>query len=143
IAEMFPDPGSPASGTRSPHRSSDASAGDLTAAPTGAANNKPLGFTLKDVNPAHPMIQERGISVETARLFGVGFFPGKGSMSGRVVFPLYESGNLVGYAGRTTLPATDTNPKWLLGKGLRKTFLYALERCDPAKPVIVCESLWA
>jgi len=43
----------------------------------------------------------------------------------------------------TTLPVSDTNPKWLFGKGLRKTFLFGLERCDPAKSVILCESLWA
>jgi len=41
------------------------------------------------------------------------------------------------------LPVSDANPKWLFGKGLRKTFLYGLDRCDPAKPLIVCESLWA
>jgi len=71
-----------------------------------------------------------------------GFFPGKGSMAGRIVFVLQESGHLIGYAGRTPLPVSDANPKWLFGKGLRKTFLYALERCDPAKPIILCESLW-
>jgi len=106
------------------------------------AGNRPLAFTLKDVNPSHPIIQERGISVETAKRFGVGFFPGKGSMAGRVVFPLHECGNIIGYAGRTTLPVSDTNPKWLFGKGLRKTFIYGLERCEPAKPLILCESLW-
>jgi CHC2 zinc finger/Toprim-like len=112
--------------------------------PAGAiAGNQPLAFSLKDVNPSHPMIQERGISVETAKRFGVGFFPGKGTMAGRVVFPLYEGGSLIGYAGRTTLPVSDANPKWLFGKGLKKTFLYGLERCDPAKPLILCESLWA
>lgn len=120
---------------------------------TAADRNRPLAFTLKDVNPSHPMIQERGISVDIATEFGVGFFPGKGSMAGRVVFPLYEickTNNdgthqlmLVGYAGRTTLEVSDTNPKWLFGKGFRKTFPYGLERCDPAKPLILCESLWA
>jgi DNA primase len=106
-------------------------------------HNSALAFTLKDVNASHPMIQGRGISAETAASFGVGFFPGKGSMAGRIVFPLHEYGNLVGYAGRTTLPISDANPKWLLGKGLRKTFLYGLDRCDPRKPLILCESLWA
>jgi DNA primase len=104
--------------------------------------NNPLAFQLKDVNPRHEMIQSRGISEATAAKFGVGFFPGKGSMAGRIVFPLTECGSLVGYAGRTTLPASETNPKWLFGKGLKKTFLYGLERCDPAKPLILCESLW-
>src|SRR5580704_11807786 len=40
-----------------------------------SGQNKPLAFALKDVNPSHPMIQERGISVVTAERFGVGFFP--------------------------------------------------------------------
>jgi DNA primase len=106
-------------------------------------HNKPLAFSLKDVNHSHPMIQERGISIATAERFGVGFFPGKGSMAGRVVFPLHENGSLIGYAGRTTLLVSDSNPKWLFGKGLKKTFLYGLERCDPTKPLILCESLWA
>jgi len=64
-------------------------------------------------------------------------------MAGRIVFPLYEGGTLVGYAGRTILPTSEGNPKWLFGKGVRKTFLYGLERCDPSRPVILCESLWA
>jgi len=146
IDEMFPACGNPAKGNpatdaaSAPQRT-DAPAGNQPETSTETAN-KPLGFVLKDVNPAHPMIQERGISEETARLFGIGFFPGKGSMSGRIVFPLYENGELIGYAGRTTLPVSDTNAKWLIGKGLKKTFLYGLERCDAAKPLILVESFW-
>lgn len=125
---------------------------DETVSLSAPGRNNPLAFTLKDVNPEHPMIQERGISVGTAARFGAGFFPGKGSMAGRIVFPLHEicktNGDgthqlmLVGYAGRTTLPVSEANPKWLFGKGLKKTFPYGLERCDPAKPLILCESLW-
>jgi len=117
-----------------------------------SGGNRPLAFVLKDVNPEHPMIQGKGISVETARSFGVGYFPGKGSMVNRVVFPLHEllrtnaDGTtqcmLVGYAGRTILEVSDDNPKWLFGKGLKRTFLYGLERCDPSKPLVLCESLW-
>ena len=40
------------------------------------------------------------------------------------------------------LDVGDANPKWLFGKGVRKNFLYGLERCDPSKPLILCESLW-
>jgi DNA primase len=142
VDELFPAESGP--GGKRPS-GVDAGAGSATeeANPANATgHNKPLPFALKEVNPSHPMIQERGISVETAKRFGVGFFPGKGSMAGRVVFPLHEEGSLVGYAGRTTLPPSDANPKWLFGKGLKKTFLYGLERCDPAKPLILCESLW-
>jgi CHC2 zinc finger/Toprim-like len=146
IDEMFPATGNPAGNVVSniPGRADhevDRVAGSPAEEP-GESCNKPLGFALKDVSPAHPMIQGRGISVETARRFGIGFFPGKGSMVGRVVFSLYENGELIGYAGRTTLPVSDENPKWMIGKGLKKTFLYGLERCDPAKPLILVESFW-
>jgi len=145
IGEWFPAESNHAGAVRpakEANGTSSARPSDVANPVANAGRNQPLAFVLKDVNPSHPMIQERGISVETARAFGVGFFPGKGSMAGRVVFPLHEDGNLVGYAGRTTLPVSDTNPKWLFGKGLRKTFLYGLERCDPAKPLILRESLW-
>jgi DNA primase len=101
--------------------------------------NKPLGFTLQGIDPDHPYIHDRGISLETAMEFGVGFFSGKGSMSNRIVFPLFENGTLVGYAGRSV---SDEDPKWKIGKGLVKSFLYGLERCDPAKPVLLVESAW-
>lgn len=102
--------------------------------------NKPLAFELKDVTPTHELIQSRGISAETAKLFGIGFFPGAGSMKGRIVFKLHEDSNLVGYAGRAL--AADHAPKWLLPKNFVKSFVYALERCDPAKPLILGESFW-
>lgn len=141
IEDLFPaDSGGTApktnSGATAHHEPEQA---DSAGAP---GRNKPLAFALKDVNPSHPMIQGRGVSTVTAEHFGVGFFPGKGSMAGRIVFPLHEHGCLVGYAGRTTLPVSDDNPKWLFGKGLRKTFIYGLDRCDPTKPLILCESLW-
>lgn len=113
------------------------------------ARNIPLeekhpGFTgLQGINPEHPEIQKRGISVETAQKFGIGYFPGKGSMAGRIVFPLFEHRKLIGYAGRTVLEVTDDNPKWRLPAGLVKSFLYNLERCDPHKPLVISESLWA
>jgi len=155
IDELFPATGDHgakgASGTDA--IATGAGCGSEPANPTLApGGNKPLPFTLKDVNPEHPMIQGRGITVETAKFYGVGYFSGKGSMAGRIVFPLQEllriNGDgtaqvmLVGYAGRTTLDVAAENPKWKLPAGLHKSFLYGLERCDPAKPLILCESLW-
>ena len=144
IDDWFPDDSPESASSPGAGKATEATrlTGQSTAVPIGGCNT-PLAFVLKDVNPGHPMIQEHGISVETARQFGVGFFPGKGSRAGRIVFPLHENGNLVGYAGRTTLPVSDTNPKWLFGKGIKKTFLYGLDRCDPAKPLVLCESFWA
>jgi hypothetical protein len=105
--------------------------------------NKPLAFVLKDVNPAHEFIQSRGITVETAVKFNVGYFSGKGSMSQRVVFPCYENGSLVAYIGRTILEVSDDNPKWKVPLGMHRTFLYGLEKCSPERPLILAESPWA
>jgi hypothetical protein len=122
-------------------------------------SNPPLAFELKNLQHGHPFILGRGITAETAKEFGVGFFPGKGSMANRICFPLYEvqvpakanpsDGDrfagvpvLIGYAGRTTLDVSPENPKWKLPNGLHRTFLYGIERCDPSKPLIICESCW-
>ena len=139
VDELFPAIANPVGGIPS----SAIVAPPLIAIPAeGARTNVPLGFALKDIDHGHPMIRERSISVETARRFGIGFFAGKGTMTNRIVFPLKENGRLIGYAGRTTLQVSPDNPKWLIGKGIKKTFVYNLERCDPAKPLILVESLW-
>lgn len=136
----------PASLPQSTDKAKPATTLPNTGSETGFKRNKPLGFTLKDVSPEHPLIQSRGITVDTARSFGAGFFPGKGSMAGRVVFPLLEvletgkEAVLIGYAGRA---CDDTPPKWKLPAGLIKDFLYGLERCNCFKPLIVVESCWA
>lgn len=58
--------------------------------------NKPLSFSLKDIDPKHEYLRKRGLSEETLQTFGVGFFPGKGMMAGRVVIPIHnERGELV------------------------------------------------
>lgn len=101
--------------------------------------NPPLAFTLRNLDPDHPVLKEKGISIETAMEFGVGYHGGKGSMSGRVCFPLYENGALIGYAGRAT---NGEEPRWKLPQGIHRTFLFGLERCDPAKPLTITESCW-
>jgi hypothetical protein len=106
--------------------------------------NKPLAFELQNINPEHPMIQGRGISIETARQWGVGFYRSNGKaapMDDRIVFPLSENGLLIGYVGRATLAGQQ--PKWLPQEGLQSTFLFGLERCDPAKPLELVKSPWA
>ena len=63
--------------------------------------NRPLPFTLKGIERSHPYLAERGISEDTATYFGIGFFPGKGTMSGRIAVPIHnETGELIAYAGR-------------------------------------------
>jgi len=82
-----------------------------------APKNKVLGFELKGIT-YHPYLKARGISEELAKQFGVGFFPGKGSMSGRVVIPIRnEDGELVAYAGRAI---GNEEPKYKLPAGFYK-----------------------
>lgn len=106
-----------------------------------AVKNKPLGFTLQG-NPEHSMIQGRGISVETARTFQVGYYASKqgtASMDNRIIFPLHEDGNLVGYIGRTV---NGQEPRWKVPKDFHKTMLFGLERCDPRHHLFVVEACW-
>ena len=65
------------------------------------AVNQPLEFQLKSVDTTHPYIRQRGITPKTAEHFGIGYFNGRGQMTGRLVIPVHnERGELIGYAGR-------------------------------------------
>lgn len=104
------------------------------------AGMKPLGFELAGLNPRHAYLKLRGFEEEECEYLGVGFFPGKGMMSGRVVFPIHDAeGNLVAYAGRSV---DDTEPRWKLPLGFHKgQVLYNLHRvCGDS--VVVVESFW-
>jgi DNA primase len=106
--------------------------------------NKPLNFTLKGIDHAHPYLAERGIDKETAAYFGVGFFSGKGSMAGRIVIPIEnERGELVAYAGRSI---DGTEPKYKLPAGFKKSqVLFNLCRAleeDSTGPVVLVEGFF-
>jgi len=91
------------------------------------AENQPLSFQLKGIDCGYAYLTERGISKQTAEEFGVGFFPGKGSMSGRVVIPIHnERGELVAYAGRAI---DNSEPRYKLPAGFHKSLeLFNLHR---------------
>lgn len=127
LAEWFSIPandgGQPSTTTTTkPAAPSSASGGE------GSAENKPLTFQLKAVDHTHPYLGARGIRRELAEEFGVGFFAGKGSMSGRIVIPIHnERGDLVAYAGRSIDGA---EPKYKLPAGFHKSLeLFNLHRC--------------
>jgi len=88
---------------------------------------KPLSFTLSGIDYGHPYLAERGILPQVARIFGIGYFTGKGSMRGRIVIPLHSlDGALVGYAGRAL---GSGEPRYKFPSGLRKSLLlYNLHR---------------
>src|SRR5215469_5074949 len=89
--------------------------------------NEPLSFLLRNVDHRHPYLRLRGLSDDTARYFGVGYYHGSGFLRGRVVIPIHnEHGQLVAYSGRAT---DGTEPKYRLPAGFRKSqVLYNLHR---------------
>ena len=104
--------------------------------------NAPLPFALQGIDVHHPYLAERGISAETARHFGIGFFPGRGCMAGRIVIPIHsEEGLLVAYAGRTLGQA---EPKYRFPSRFRKSLvLFNLHRAiGCGETVIVVEGFF-
>jgi len=95
--------------------------------PDSESANRPLGFRLRGIDSSHAYLGGRGIDPATAEYFGVGFFPGGGSMSGRIVIPIEdEAGSLVAYAGRSV---DHSEPKYKFPAGFRKSHvLYNLVR---------------
>ena len=77
----------------------------------------------------NPYLAQRGIDPATAAEFGVGFYPGPGLMSGRIVIPIRNArGQLVAYAGRAL---DDRPPKYKVPVGFRKALeLFNLQRAS-------------
>ncbi len=114
----------------------------LVNVPRNGDSNQPLPFTLTGVDIHHPYLRERGISPATAQHFGIGLFRGKGSMEGRIVFPIHnEDGILVAYAGRGLGQA---EPKYRFPPRFRKSLvLFNLHRAvHHGKRVIIVEGFF-
>jgi DNA primase len=111
--------------------------------------NPPLTFELKNLDPDHPYLRERGLTEETIATFGLGYFGGKGTMHGRIVIPIHnEHGELVAYAGRW--PGDEGWPeeeeKYKMPKGFAKSLiLYNLHRArdHTAEGLIVTEGFFS
>jgi DNA primase len=104
-------------------------------------SNKPLAFNLQNIDHAHPYLKERGVSEETAQRFGVGFFPGKGSMHGRIVIPIHNpKGELVAYAGRSI---DGSEPRYKFPAGFHKSLeLYNVHRVREEVSVVLVEGFF-
>jgi DNA primase len=85
-------------------------------APRGATYiNTTLPFTLRDLDPKHPYLRDRGLTPETIGKFGLGFCR-NGRLTGRIAIPIHNlEGNLIAYAGRFVDESAITaqNPKYL------------------------------
>lgn len=84
--------------------------------------NKPLEFTLKNLDQEHPYLAERGLEKETIEFFGVGYC-NKGIMKDRIAIPIHNSsGELVAYIGRLAGdPPDEETPKYKLPAGFLKS----------------------
>jgi DNA primase len=104
-------------------------------------SNKPLSFTLQKIEGGHPYVKERGLIEETTRTFGVGVFPGKGSMQGRCVIPIHNAkGDLVAYAGRAIDGA---EPRYKFPVGFHKSLeLFNLHRVKGELSVVLVEGFF-
>jgi hypothetical protein len=105
-------------------------------------SNKPLPFTLWDIDLRHPYLSERRVDSKTAANFGVGFHPGKGSMEGRIVIPIHnDDGILVAYAGRSL---DQSERRYMFPARFRKSHvLFNLHRAvRHGKAVIVVEGFF-
>ena len=92
--------------------------------------NPPLERPLTGLNPDHPYLVERGLTVPTIRTFGIGYCT-RGLMRGRIAIPIHdEYGDLVAYAGRAVDGALAAEKgKYRLPDGFKKSFvLFNLHR---------------
>jgi DNA primase len=104
-------------------------------------SNKPLTFNLQNIDHAHAYLKERGVTEEISQRFGVGFFPGKGSMHGRIVIPIHNpKGELVAYAGRSI---DGTEPRYRFPAGFHKSLeLYNVHRVRDEVSVVLVEGFF-
>jgi DNA primase len=110
---------------------------------TAPAPNAPLHFTLQHIERQHAYLVQRGLSAETIRAFGVGFYRGTGFLRGRIVIPIHdEHGALIAYVGRAI---DGQEPKYRFPVGFRKSLvLFNLHRVlqTGARTVIVVEGFF-
>jgi DNA primase len=125
---------------------------DPFTAPAGTAKvgceslspNEPLGFELP-LDPYHPYLKKRGISLATITRFGLGYCD-RGIMKGRICIPVHdECGRLVAYAGRwpgSNPPAGQ--PRYRFPRGFRKRLLlFNFHRVAEATHLVIVEGFWS
>jgi DNA primase len=101
-----------------------ASVGVAVTSPEAVEINPPLqppAFPLKNLNPKHLYLKERGLNQETIEDFGLGS-ASRGLMKGRIAIPIHnENGELVAYAGRWPGEPPEGEARYKLPVGFVKT----------------------
>jgi DNA primase len=104
--------------------------------------NHPLKFFLQ-LEPEHPFFEERGITQDTVKAFGIGYCS-RGLLKGRVAIPIHdEQGQLVAYCGRAVTPEQiDKEGKYKMPPNFHKQeVVYNLHRqATGTKALILVES---
>ena len=109
------------------------------------SENRPLGFRL-ELDPMHPYLVERGLTLETIEEFEVGYCA-KGVMAQRIAIPIRNvKGELVGYAGRWPGYPPDGRPKYRLPDGFKKSLeifrLWEAFQEDAELPLVIVEGFF-
>jgi DNA primase len=108
--------------------------------------NPVLSFELAKLDPAHPYLEERGLTKETISTFGLGYCA-KGVLRGYVAIPIHNrEGEIVGYAGRFPGTPESGQGKYKLPKGFRKSLeVFNLHRAALSKqdaPLVIVEGFF-
>jgi len=105
--------------------------------------SSPLNFKLTGIDCRHPYLAERGITEQTAREFGVGFYAGPGLMHRRLVIPIHNAeGQLLAYCGRSV---DQTQPRYRVPRDFAKSeILFNMHRAgaEDDRSVVVVEGFF-
>ena len=105
--------------------------------------SSPLNFKLTGIDCRHPYLAERGITEQTARDFGVGFYAGPGLMHRRLVIPIHNAeGQLIAYCGRSV---DQTQPRYRVPPAFAKSeILFNMHRAGAGESssVVVVEGFF-
>lgn len=117
-----------------------------------ATSNEPMRWTLSGLDSKHPYLATRGLTPETVAAFGIGYCR-HGWLAGRIAIPIHNAvGELIAYAGRWVGQPSESEPRYQLPKGFRKSLelfnLHRIREADARLPLVIvegffgCMSVW-